>query len=46
MDLSQTTKNIRTTILKMICKSKSPHIGSAFSLVEIMTYLYFKQFKT
>lgn len=42
MDLLQTTKNIRTTILKMICKSKSSHIGSAFSLVEIMTFLYSK----
>lgn len=45
MDLLQTTKNIRTTILKMITKSKGSHIGSAFSLVEIMTYIYFKQFK-
>ena len=45
VDLLQTTKNIRTTILKMITKSKGSHVGSAFSLVEIMTYIYFKIFK-
>jgi len=45
MDLLQTTKNIRTTILKMICKSKSSHIGSAFSLVEIMASIYSKFMK-
>jgi transketolase len=45
MDLIQTSKNIRTTILKMIYKSKSSHIWSAFSLVEIMTYIYIKKIK-
>ncbi|MDD3262622.1 MAG: transketolase [Candidatus Absconditabacteria bacterium] len=43
MDFFETSKNIRTTILKMICKSKSSHIGSAFSSVDVMTYLYIKQ---
>ena len=45
MDLIQTSKNIRTTILKMIYKSKSSHIGSAFSLVEIMSFIYTKYIK-
>lgn len=43
MDFFETSKNIRTTILKMICKSKSSHIWSAFSSVDVMTYLYIKQ---
>lgn len=45
MDLIKIAQNIRTTILKMICKSKSSHIGSAFSLVEIMTFIYSKYMK-
>jgi len=45
MDLLQTAKNIRTTVLNMICKSKSSHIWSAFSLVEIMTFIYSKYIK-
>lgn len=40
MDFLQTTKNIRTTILKMIYKSRGSHIWGALSLVEIMTFLY------
>ena len=42
MALLQTAKNIRTTILQMICKSKSSHIWGAFSLVEIMSFIYTK----
>lgn len=45
MNLIQTAKNIRTTILQMICKSKSSHIWGAFSLVEIMTYIYSEKIK-
>ncbi|MEI6774001.1 MAG: hypothetical protein WCL18_04255 [bacterium] len=45
MDLIQKAKNIRKTILQMIVKSKSPHIGSAFSVVDILTYIYFKEIK-
>ena len=40
MQLLQTAKSIRTTILEMICKSKSSHIWAAFSMVEIMTFIY------
>ena len=43
MNLQQTAKNIRTTILEMICKSKWSHIWSAFSLVEIMAFIYSKK---
>jgi transketolase len=45
MNLLQTSKNIRTTILKMIYKSKSSHIWSAFSLVDIMAFIYTKYFQ-
>lgn len=33
---------IRKTILEMVFKTKSPHIGSSFSIVEILACLYFK----
>ena len=46
MNLLQTSKNIRTTILKMIYKSKSSHIWSAFSLVDIMAFIYTKYLQT
>ena len=46
LELIQATKNIRTTILKMITNSKWSHIGSAFSLVEIMAYIYTKQIQS
>lgn len=35
-------KEIRRTILNMIYETKSPHIGSSFSMVEILVALYFK----
>ena len=38
-------KNIRKQILEMIYRTKSPHIGSSFSIVEILTALYFKYLK-
>lgn len=45
MDLKEKSINIRKTILEMICKSKSSHIGSAFSVVDVLTYIYFQEFK-
>ncbi|MBI4687075.1 MAG: transketolase [Nitrospirae bacterium] len=33
---------IRKTILDMIYRTKSPHIGPSFSIVEILTALYFR----
>ena len=42
MDLQKIAKNIRITILKAITASKTSHIGSAFSMVDILTILYFK----
>ncbi len=35
-------KEIRRNILEMIYRTKSPHIGSCFSMVEILVALYFK----
>lgn len=35
-------KNIRKNILKMVTVSKSSHIGSALSIVEILVVLYFR----
>ena len=45
MSFEQSAKNIRTTILKMVYKSKSSHLWSAFSVVDILTYIYSTQFK-
>lgn len=45
MTLEQSAKNIRTTILKMIYNSKSSHIWAAFSVADILAYIYIKQFK-
>lgn len=38
-------KEIRKEILEMIFRTKSPHIGCSFSMVEILTALYFKILK-
>lgn len=35
-------KEIRRDILNMIYRAKAPHIGSSFSIVEILVALYFK----
>ena len=40
------TKRVRTHILDMTHYSKSSHIGSALSIVEILTTLYFKVLNT
>lgn len=41
-ELKITALNIRRNILKAIYRTKSSHIGSCFSIVEILTALYFK----
>lgn len=38
-------KDIRKDILRMLFETKSSHIGSCFSMVEILTALYFKILK-
>ena len=38
-------KGIRREILDMIYRAKAPHIGSSFSIVEILVALYFKYLK-
>ena len=35
-------KKVRREILEMVYQKKMPHIGSAFSIVEILVSLYFK----
>ncbi len=39
-ELKKEAREIRKKILKMITKSKSSHIGSCFSIVDIVTVLY------
>ena len=39
-------KKIRAHVLKMTLDSKSSHIGSALSIVEILVTLYFKILNT
>lgn len=40
--LVEISKDIRKNILKMVTVSKSSHVGSALSIVEILVTLYFK----
>lgn len=42
MDIQQISKNIRKNIIHIANLSKSPHIGSALSCVDILTTLYFE----
>lgn len=42
LELKKTSKQIRKHILRMTLYSKSSHIGSALSIVEILVALYFK----
>lgn len=44
-DLLEISKNIRKKIIKMVSISKSSHVGSAMSIVEILVVLYFKILK-
>ena len=43
-NLASISKSIRKTVLELTYKTKSPHIGSCFSCVEIITALYFQVF--
>jgi len=36
------SRNVRKNILELIYRTKSPHLGSSFSIVEILVALYFK----
>lgn len=41
MSLENFSKEIRRTIIEMANKSKSPHVGTSLSCVDILTVLYF-----
>lgn len=41
-DLTRISSNIRKTILDLVYKTKSPHIGPSYSIVEILVALYFR----
>ena len=45
MKLPEIAKNIRRNIIKIAHLSKSPHVGSALSCVDILTVLYFSVMK-
>jgi transketolase len=45
MDLKQTAKEIRKTIIELAYSSGIPHVGSAFSCTDILTVLYFKKMR-
>lgn len=40
-DLTKQSKKIRKTILDMVYHAKASHVGSALSIADIVTYLYF-----
>ncbi|HEY3277550.1 MAG TPA: transketolase [Syntrophorhabdaceae bacterium] len=40
--LSEISKTIRREILELIYRTRSPHIGPSFSIVEVLVALYFK----
>lgn len=44
-EYTEISKEIRKEILKMVYEAKAPHIGSSFSIVEILVALYFKYLK-
>lgn len=43
--LKEKAKSIRRTIIEMAQSSKSPHVGSCLSCVDILATLYFKELK-
>ena len=45
-NLKKIIKNIRINILKKTFQAQSSHIGSCFSIVELLSVLYFKKLKT
>ena len=42
MDYSQIAKEIRKKVIKMLYESRTAHLGSSLSIVDILTVLYFK----
>lgn len=45
-ELQETSRQLRLKVLEMIHKTRSPHIGSSFSIIELLTVLYFRHIKT
>lgn len=45
-DFKSLSRKIRERVLNLIYKTRSPHIGPSFSIVEILVALYFKQMNT
>lgn len=45
IDLKNQAKEIRKTVLSIIVSSRASHIGSSYSIVEILVYLYSKVLK-
>jgi transketolase len=43
MDFENIAREIRKTIIEIANHSKSPHVGSSLSCVDILTFLYFKK---
>ena len=43
--LKKVVQNIRKNIIVLTHQAKSSHIGSCLSIVEILTYLYFRVIK-
>lgn len=44
-DLPLIARRIRRALVEMIAHSKSSHVGSGLSMIEILTYLYFKHLR-
>jgi len=44
-NLEDIVKEIKILTLKMVSRAKTPHVGSSFSVIEILTALYFKILK-
>lgn len=40
-ELRKTSQQIRLKVLEIVCNSHSSHIGSAFSIIDILVFLYF-----
>lgn len=45
MDYKKISKNVRETILKMVTRWKSSHIWSAYSIVDILVYIYMSKMR-
>src|SRR4030042_3430525 len=46
MDYSQIAKEARRSVLEMIYRTQGAHIGCSFSIIDILTVLYFKTLST